>query len=408
MVHILHYLGAAFVILVMVQLGLAIIGTLRRQWLAGAVRRGALQLFDERIALAQVRRQRVENTVAPWMGNRKFEVDRVVHECVGVKSFYLKAHDKKPLATFEPGQFLTFSLDVPGHDKKVVRCYSLSDRPREEYYRVTIKHLEDGAGSGFFHESVREGAILDVKAPAGGFTLDLDSEQPVVLIAGGVGITPVLCMLNEMIKSQPNRKVWLFYGVRNGKEHIMKEHLAQVARDHSQVEIITFYSRPNAEDEEGKDHDIGHRMSLNDLRDILPSSNFEFYLCAGGEMMKTMVDALLTWGVSEKHIHKEAFGPASVPKTGNTVIQKAVRVIFAKSGKTLPWTPDTGSLLEMAEASKIETIDSSGCHAGSCGTCKTAIKTGEVEYLQDPSSAVEEGSCLTCICVPKSDITLDA
>ena len=408
MVHILHYIGAAFVILVLAQLALVIIGTLRRQFQLGAVRRNELKLFDERIAVAQARRQRVETNVAPWVGNRKFEVDRVVHECAGVKSFYLKAHDHKPLATFAPGQFLTFSLDVPGQNKKVVRCYSLSERPREDYYRVTIKHVADGVGSGFFHESVNEGAILDVKAPAGGFTLDLESEQPVVLIAGGVGITPVLCMLNEMIESQPNRKVWLFYGVRNGKEHIMKDHLAQVARDHSQVEIITFYSQPTADDVAGKDFDIGHRMSLTDLREQLPSNNFSFYLCAGGEMMKNMVDALLTWGVPEKHIHKEAFGPASVPKSGNTEIQKAMRVIFAKSGKTLPWTPESGALLEMAEAARIETIDSSGCHAGSCGTCKTAIKSGEVEYLQEPSSAVEEGSCLTCICIPKSDVTLDA
>lgn len=408
MVHILHYLGAAFVILVMVQLALVIVGTLRRQLQASAIRRGELQLFDERIAFAEARRRRVEETVAPWRGNRKFEVDRVVHECAGVKSFYLKAHDHKPLASFKPGQFLTFSLDVPGQNKKVVRCYSLSERAREDYYRVTIKHVEDGMGSGFFHESVHEGSILDVKAPAGGFTLDQDSEQPVVLIAGGVGITPVLCMLNEMIESQPNRKVWLFYGVRNGKEHIMKEHLAQVARDHSQVEIVTFYSRPDEGDVEGRDYHIGHRMSLNDLRNVLPSNNFEFYLCASGEMMQTMVEALRTWGVPDKHIHKEAFGPASVPKKDNGDTQTTVRVIFAKSGKTMPWTGEAGSLLEMAEAAQIDTIDSSGCHAGSCGTCKTAIKSGRINYLQNPSSAVEEGSCLTCICVPKSDITLDA
>lgn len=405
MINLLNIIGAALVCMVIFQLGLIILATLRRQWSAGAIHTEELKLFRERLTIAQAHRQRVEEEVAPWMGFRKFEVTKVVAECENVKSFYLKPHDQKPLASFNPGQFLTFSLDVPGRAKKVVRCYSLSDKPRDDYYRVTIKHVSDGVGSGFFHKSVVVGSILDVKAPAGGFTLDTNKETPTVLIGGGVGITPLLSMLNEIIVGQPGRKVWLFFGVRNGAEHIMKSHLRRVAREHSNVEIRTFYSRPADNDMLGKDYDIGQRLSLEHLRKELPSNNFEFFLCGSAPMMSSMNESLKTWGVPEAHIHKEAFGRASVGKPPK---KTGVRVIFAKTGTTVEWTGESASLLELAECSHISTIDSSGCHAGSCGTCKTAIKGGTVSYLQDPSSTVEEGSCLTCISVPASDLTLDA
>jgi len=85
-----------------------------------------------------------------------------------------------------------------------------------------------------------------------------------------------------------------------------------------------------------------------------------------------------------------------------------VSVVFARSDKKILWSGEEQSLLDLAEAQKIATIDASGCHAGSCGTCKTAIKSGKVTYNQDPGADIEEGSCLTCICVPETDLVLDA
>lgn len=405
MVTFLHYLGAVLVGLVLLQLGLAVLTSFRRLLLAGEVRDAELRVFRERLTKAQAQRKRVEADVAPWSGARKFTVSRVVDECAGVKSFYLSPHDQKPIPAFKPGQFLTFQLDVPGQRKKVVRCYSLSDRPREGNYRVTIKHVKDGVGSGYFHEQVRTGAILDVKAPAGGFALDSDRDTPVVLIGAGVGLTPLLSMLNEITETQPSRKVWLFYGVRNSSEHIMRDYLRQVAEEHHNVELRIFYSQPLPEDVQGRDYDYGHRLSLEFLRRELPANNFDFYLCGPGAMMQTMVSGLTTWGVPTANIHKEAFGPASVKKAPVPI---GVAVTFAKSNKTFAWSDEAGSLLELAEANGIDTIDTSGCHAGSCGTCKTAVMCGKTAYSQEPSSDVEQGSCLTCISVPESDVTLDA
>ena len=112
MVNLLHYVGTALIGVVIFQLGLVVIGTLRRQWAAGAVYAEELNLLRERIAMAQAKRHRTEKEIAPWIGFRKFEVTEVIDECDGVKSFILNPHDKKELASFKPGQFLTFSLDI--------------------------------------------------------------------------------------------------------------------------------------------------------------------------------------------------------------------------------------------------------------------------------------------------------
>jgi len=146
----------------------------------------------------------------------------------------------------------------------------------------------------------------------------------------------------------------------------------------------------------------------------LPSNNFDFYICGPPPMMESLVRDLGAWGVPEDNVHFEAFGPASVarkapPATApgtEAATVSGISVEFARSGKTLEWSASDGSLLEFAEAQGIA-MDS-GCRAGSCGTCKTAVRTGQVDYLDEPSAPMESGSCLPCIAIPKSPISIDA
>ncbi len=328
-----------------------------------------------------------------------------MQECEGVKSFHLRPHDRKPIPDFAPGQFLTFQLDIPGAPGKTVRCYSLSDRHRHDHYRVTIKRVPEGLASGHFHDNIREGSILDVKAPLGGFTLDISQETPVVLIAGGVGVTPVFSMLKEIAVASPTRVVKFFYGVRNSGDHIMKEELEAIARDCSHIDLQVCYSAPLPDDRKGTDYHHEGRVTLDLLQSQLGTNNYDFYVCGPPAMMTSMTEGLQEWGIPKDNIHKEAFGSASVKKTKP---KETWSVIFSRSEKRIAWKGEECSLLEMAEARGIDSIDASGCHAGSCGTCKVAITSGKVSYNQDPDVEVEEGSCLTCIAVPASDIELDA
>jgi ferredoxin-NADP reductase len=376
-----------------------------------------LQLLEARLRCEEARQAQLQ-----WNGYRKFEVSRKVIECEDVCAIYLKPHDGKALAQFKPGQYLTFQLSVPGRDKPLVRCYSLSDSPhRSDYYRITVKKerapadrpdLPCGAASSYFADNVKEGDILDVKAPSGHFFLEMAQTHPIVLIAGGVGVTPMLSMAQAIAASNSKREVWFFFGVRNSQEHIHKEELASLAAKNDNIHLHVCYSRPLPRDVKGRDYAREGRVSIEALKELLPSNNFEYYLCGNGSFMKSLTDGLEAWGVPEKDVHFEAFGPATVKKKApeispdETKFLAKTHVTFKRSGKKMSWDPNAGNLLDLALANGVRI--EAGCRAGGCGSCLVAIKSGSVTYLSPPDATPEEGACLTCICRPSGDLELDA
>ncbi len=383
--------------------------------------------FDDENALFKARLELLTSPIvkvandqetAAWSGFRKFRVARKEMEGGGCCSFYLAPHDGRPLPSFLPGQYLTFKLKVPGQARDVTRCYSLSDSPNPEYYRVTIKRvppppkspeLPAGVSSNHFHDNVEIGDILDVKAPGGNFHLDVEARSPVVLIGGGVGLTPVMSMLNYLITAPVKREIWFFYGVRNGAEHIQKDHLNVIAKNHSNVRINVCYSDPVEGEEPGKDFQFAERVSVDLFKRELQVNNFDFYTCGPPPMMESITKGLTEWGVPETRIHYEAFGPATVKKVAKpeAVVSgaAAIDVKFVNSNKTVGWTGGSSSLLELAEANGIK-IDS-GCRAGNCGTCLTTIREGEVDYPSGkPGYGIEKGCCLACVAVPKAGVVL--
>lgn len=354
-----------------------------------------------------------------WNGFRKFRIVSKVKETRDITSFYLSPHDGKPLPGFYPGQFLTFQFSIPPSPQPVIRCYSLSDSPyHPDRYRVSIKKVPPpgdnpeappGLVSNYFHDSLNEHDIVNVKAPSGHFYLNMNVKTPVVLLAGGVGITPLLSMLNALIEIESQREIWFFLGVRNKTEHVMKEHLETVATENPNINLKVFYSCPGESDKKDVDYHFEGRVTVANIKTLLPSNNYEYYICAPPPMVKDLRTDLADWGVPKASIHFEAFGPATVKKCKTDANKEAapnIDIRFTKSGKVLPWNPNLTSLLEFAEKNGIP-LDS-GCRAGNCGTCLTAIKNGEVIYVGEPGSPPEEGSCLACIAVPKGNLTLDA
>ena len=378
---------------------------------------------------SQTHRQRSPSAATPasdapaWPGLRDFRVARrvVEDEAATVCSFYLEPVDGRPLPPFAPGQYLTFHLTVAdpatGATRPIVRCYSLSDRPDPGHYRVTIKRIEapegaanvpPGLSSGHFHRHVQAGDILAAKAPAGHFRLRGGAADPVVLIGGGIGITPMLSMLAASLDATPQPDVWLFYGVRNGAEHVMKAQLAEAARSHGNVHLHVCYSRPRAADVAGRDYQHACHVDVALLRQVLPLKAYDFYVCGPRVMMESLVPALREWGVPDARIHYEAFGPASLARKPAVAAPSAAQplVTFAKSGKAERWSSQEASLLEFAENRGIRV--ESGCRAGGCGTCQTKIESGDVTYDHAPDFDPAPGTCLLCVSVPKSDLTLAA
>ncbi|MEW7977182.1 MAG: 2Fe-2S iron-sulfur cluster-binding protein [Candidatus Sedimenticola endophacoides] len=358
---------------------------------------------------------------APWEGFISFEVSRreVEDEAGEVCSFYLSPLDGAPLPPYLPGQYLTFSLTPGGESERpLVRCYSLSDRPRPEHYRITVKRvpaavpeLPPGRSSNYLHDHVPTGARLQVRAPAGHFLLR-EEPLPVVLIGGGIGITPMLSMLNTLLAGGSGREVWLYYGVRNGREQIMKGHLRALDEAHPNLHLHLCYSDPQPADREGIDFQHRGRVDLPLLRATLRLMRYQFYVCGPRAMMESLVPGLEEWGVAPGDIHYEAFGPATLKRIPAAAAAQAPgpgpepprQITFSRSGRSAAWDPAAGSLLAFAEAQEIA-IDS-GCRSGSCGCCQTRLEAGEVSYVQEPDADIQPGHCLPCIATPRGDLVL--
>lgn len=359
-----------------------------------------------------------------WEGFREFVADRKVAESKTITSFYLKPGDGEPLPPYRPGQFLTFRLSIPGHASPVTRTYSLSDSPNHpDYYRVSIKRLcspgdkpelPSGLSSNYFHDHVGAGSKLCVRAPRGKFYLDTEDDTPVVLLCGGVGLTPMIAMLNAIVESSSERPVWFIHGTRDGSEHAMGAHVRQMAQENDNVHVHVSYSQPLSEDIKDSDYDSRGRVDTELLKRLLPPSVYDFYLCGPTPFMRSLYNGLLAWGVNQARIHYEFFGPAAAlqegdkPETPLPVArdgETAIEVSFAKAGLTVPWDPSFDSLLDFAEAKGLRPDYS--CRMGVCHTCMTTLIKGEVEYIPDPLDVPDPGCVLICCSRPKSDLVID-
>lgn len=359
-----------------------------------------------------------------WPGWRDFRVQRrTLEDRAGTQcSFELVPVDGAALPAFLPGQFLTFQLQIAagtdGSPRTVTRCYSLSDRPDPSHYRVTIKRVlaarpgwPAGVSSGHFHDQVQVGDVLKVKAPSGHFHIDRDAAVPVVLVGGGIGITPMMSMLRWCLDEQPGRTVHLFYGLRNSEEHAFKTVLEQLAQTHPALHLHVVYSRPGADDVTGHDHQHTGHVDVELIRRTLPHGRHSFYVCGPSPMMETLVPALSAWGVQAGDLHYEAFGPASLPATRSAPAQllpggAPLEIRFLRSGRSLSWDGQDANLLDFAERHGV--VVDSGCRSGGCGSCETRLKSGTVAYASQPDHDTAPGHCLLCVGTPTSALELEA
>ncbi len=352
-----------------------------------------------------------------WTGFRPFILREKLRESDDVSSFHLVPEDGQSLPPYLPGQFLTIRLAVPGVDRPAVRTYSLSDTARPDHYRLTIRRIgsrtgepqgKAGLASTYFHDRLAVGGRIEAKAPTGVFTIDTRQQNlPVVLIGGGIGITPLLSMLIGIAASEVPREAWLLYGVRDEGDYIMRTQLETIARAHANVHLRLFYSRP-VRAMDGPDVQVGH-IDLAALKRLLPSNAYDFYVCGPSAMMDSVTQDLQAWGVPTDRVHTEAFGPATVKQAVRGLTAQpdcGFDVTFERSGITAQWSRCDSPLLELAEEQSVA-IDF-GCRAGSCGTCVTRLLSGSVRYLHQPNAPLEAGEILPCIAVPAEPLTLDA
>lgn len=343
-----------------------------------------------------------------WSGWRPFRIVAATPEARDIVSFRLAPEDGLPLPPFRGGQHVTLRTGPEG--SPWVRCYSLSSHPEADSYRITVKLARSEAGgvgamSAFLHAipSPSDFAV-ELTAPKGDFCVaapDGEDSPPIVLIAGGIGITPLLSMLYQLRDEARPKRIELLYSVTSGEDHAFAEEIGDLRQTMPGLRVTTFYTRPDASDRRLARFDVAERISIRHLAAVAGMEDARFYVCGPAAMIAAVTEGLAQAGVDEKRIFLEAFGPAGRQAASAQTPPQAVT--FARSGKSVVWQPGALSLLELAEAAGVKT--GSGCRSGECEACAATLLEGKVEYPANHRQSSE--SCLLCVAVPLTPLVID-
>jgi nitric oxide dioxygenase len=245
-----------------------------------------------------------------WVGWRDFVVADKFPESTVIHSFILKPVDGRPVLRHRPGQYLTVRLDAPDQPE-MKRNYSISCAPNGDYYRISVKREAKGqGGSRYLHDQAQIGTVLQVTPPAGDFFLPEAQERPVVLLSGGVGLTPMVSMLETVAAHRSDLETHYVHGTMNSATHAMDRHVRALAERHGRISVATFYSDPLTDDVPGRTHDVTGFVTTGWLEKHTPLRQADFFLCGPRPFLRTFVSGLSRAGVSTDRIHYEFFGPA--------------------------------------------------------------------------------------------------
>lgn len=284
------------------------------------------QLADILIA----REQQIYDSEGGWTDWRGFGCDKKVKESEEITSFYLKPQDGKPLPLFFPGQYISVQLHVAGLEYLQARQYSLSAAPNPNFYRISVKrekgldakdpsqYKNPGWISNVLHDSFKVGDTIKVSHPAGDFFLDpkKPSTAPIVLLSAGVGLTPLLSILETLVETKSQRKISWIHATRSSYAQAFGKHVKELIKSHPQANSVVFNETPG----EGTDVDYQHkgRMDLEKLDKeknlFLNDKTTEYYICGPEKYMVAMSSKLAEWGVDQGRIKYEIFGTGGLPQ----------------------------------------------------------------------------------------------
>jgi ferredoxin-NADP reductase/predicted pyridoxine 5'-phosphate oxidase superfamily flavin-nucleotide-binding protein len=347
---------------------------------------------------------------------RPMGVTRIEDESDGIRSFYLEPADGAGLPAFKAGQHLPLRLALPVSQdspaRPLIRTYSLSSAPSDGFFRISVKR--DGLASAYLHDQVKVGDLLQARAPQGSFVVDPQERRPLVLLGAGIGVTPMLSMLREVIyegkRVRGGRATWFIQSARRLTDLAFREEVdTLIAKAGDQLTAIRVLSQPETSARVGEDFQLTGRIDLDLLKALLPFDDFDFYVCGPAAFTQAIYDGLRGMHIRDERIHAETFGPSSLKRSGDSqaiafeqppAATEAVPVVFERSAKEARWQPAGGTLLELAESRGLSPEFS--CRGGSCGTCKTRLVSGQVHYPVPPAERPAPDHVLICCAVPAS------
>lgn len=344
----------------------------------------------------------------------RLRVAQIYQETVDVKTFRLVAcHGGGIPFSYLPGQFLT--LTMPTGDKPIRRSYTISSSPTQGYYcEITVKREEQGAGSRYLHDVVNVGDTLEVQAPSGKFVFTGKEADSIVLISGGVGITPMMSITCALTDMGWDGEIYFIAACRDREHFIFESELKKLQGRHPNLHVFVAMSRLE------KDVDGYHRgrISKDLLAQWVPDISSKWvHLCGAPPMMEAVKQMLAELGASGEMIHTENFGSQQKPQPRAvererarqaTGVEKGGTVTFQRADKSTELLPDE-TVLEASERVAVD-IDYS-CRTGSCGVCKVKLLSGsvtmEVEDGLDPEDQTA-GMILACQAKSTGNVAVDA
>ncbi|PZR94889.1 MAG: oxidoreductase [Stutzerimonas stutzeri] len=364
---------------------------------------------------------------------RPFRVVARTPESRTITSFALEPLDPADWLAFEPGQYLP--IRIPGGDGQAaaLRTYSISSAPSETArYRITVKRegapapgLPDGVGSCFLHDQVAVGDLIEIAPPRGEFVLAGDTQRPVILASGGVGLTPLVSMLHALT-SEPEREVHFLHACDDGEVHALRGEVDALIRSRPGLTARYCYRAPTPADVAACLHHADGVMTGALLRNWLPLGDYDVYLCGPPPFMANVYAAFRELGVRKDRIRYEFFGPATVLEPPDEDVRAAplpraseatatieptgagggLQISFARSRRSAAWDEATDANL-LAFAERVGLDPPFSCRAGICSTCRTGLLQGEVDYVEEPLDPPGPGEVLLCCARPRGPLVLD-
>jgi nitric oxide dioxygenase len=251
-----------------------------------------------------------------WTGWRPFLVREKVQESAEITSFVLYPADGGKIKKHTPGQYLSIKLFLPELNLIQARQYSISSSASQTHYRISVKKEKgshpdsNGLISNRLHDHINEGDVVEITAPTGNFVLDAKGDFPVVLISGGVGLTPFISMLQNLVEEKSERKIFWLHACRNKEVHAFEEQVNTLVKENLNLEQHVFYSEAAA-----AGHPAGIKqgyLDVNAITGLLTDPAAQYYICGPGPFIQKQFQDLRTAGIDKTSIFFEEFGPQSL------------------------------------------------------------------------------------------------
>lgn len=341
-----------------------------------------------------------------WSG--LLRVVRIFDETPGVKTFRLVVPDGGALPfSYLPGQFLTLSVDADG--RKVKRSYTIASSPsRTGYCEITVRRDPRGIVSSYLHGTVGEGDLLQASGPSGKFTFAGEGQDSIVLIGGGVGVTPMMSALRYLTDRSWPGQTYFIYGSKSDADVIYRDEIEYLRSRYPNVHVVLTVEHADAA---RWPHATGVITKELLAREVPGIAGRHVHLCGPPPMMTAVRSSLLELGVPAHQIETEVFTGRERPSPPPDPVRPAATgatATFARSNRTVPLRSDL-TILEIAEVAGVD-IEYS-CRSGVCGACKVRLLAGAVTMEVEDGLAPEEkaqGLILACQARSSDSVLIDA